>query len=489
MRKTKLGLIALGALLAFTAASCGDGIEPSRTVDYPTIQDANNESEYLEIFSSATLDLTNVKTTFYLGDEFTTAGLKVTINLFKADKETGTVIQGADMVHRVTENYSIDSSAVDMTQVGKYDVLVSTRLGVTTNVQKYTVEVKSSLLESTPNISYVSGIDVTYLNNSNVKEYVIDDDIVLTTDDIKYSVHKKTIGANLEQTDSVIPTADLDSSKINIDFSKIDSSKVGTYPIVITYDAGTIDAGGVTIQNKAVSCVLVNVKNDPTKIELVNDDEIEFEASVTGVDLSNWNIKITRERKEPEIVKYSDELFSVSGLDSFLWDKAQTITVSLKENGVFFKQAIYVTESTKQDIVQYTELYKSGELADGYFPLADTNYIFGPNVTYTDRSANSDSYGALKFEWRFTIKGSSQPVKIVMDKPGQIVVFFASTGDEERELVFRNSNDEDLKTVYSDSVKQIIKQAVFNVPAAGTYYIVNPSGGMYIHGLVVAKNK
>jgi hypothetical protein len=75
-----------------------------------------------------------------------------------------------------------------------------------------------------------------------------------------------------------------------------------------------------------------------------------------------------------------------------------------------------------------------------------------------------------------------------MDKPGQIVVFFASTGDEERELVFRNG-EEDLQTVYSDSVKQVIKQAVFNVPAAGTYYIVNPSGGMYIHGLVVAKNK
>ncbi len=491
MRKRKIGLLAIAALMTVAAASCSGGNGGSGNANYPTILDANNDSDYAEIFSSVTLDLTNVKQVFYLGDEFTTEGLKVTLNSFKADKKTGTVIQGADMIHRETNNFSIDASAVDMSQIGKYDVLVSTRMGVTTKVQKYTIEVKSSLLESTPGISYISGIEVSYTNNSNVKEYVIEDDINIVESDLKYKIHKKTIDASLNQTDEVLPESAVDSSKVSIDFSKINPEVVGTYPIIITYDGGSVTAGGQTIQNKAVSCVLVNVKNDAKKIELVNDDEVEFEATVSGIDLSNWQIQITRERKDPEIVQYSDELFEVSGLDSFLWNKTQTITVTLKENGITFKQGIIVGESSTQDIKKYINLTKGEEVTEGetkMYALEDTDFIFGPNVTYTDRTNNNDKFGALKFDTRFTIKGSSQPVKIVMDKPGAIVVFYASTGDEERELVFRNAT-EDLDTAVTDSVKQVIRQAVFEVPAAGTYYIVNPAGGIYIHGLVVAKNK
>ena len=139
----------------------------------------------------------------------------------------------------------------------------------------------------------------------------------------------------------------------------------------------------------------------------------------------------------------------------------------------------------------FSKLFNGEEVTEvetKMYALEDTDFIFGPNVTYTDRSSNNDKYGALKFDTRFTIKGSSQPVKIVMDKPGAIVVFYASTGDEEREIVFRNAT-EDLDSAFSDSVKQVIRQAVFEVPAAGTYYIINPAGGMYIHGLIVAKNK
>jgi hypothetical protein len=80
-----------------------------------------------------------------------------------------------------------------------------------------------------------------------------------------------------------------------------------------------------------------------------------------------------------------------------------------------------------------------------------------------------------------------------MDKPGKIVVFYASTGDEERELVLYNDLDgklgDELQTAVTPGTKQKITRETFIIPEAGTYYFVNPTGGIYVHGFLIATAK
>ena len=80
-----------------------------------------------------------------------------------------------------------------------------------------------------------------------------------------------------------------------------------------------------------------------------------------------------------------------------------------------------------------------------------------------------------------------------MDKPGQIVVFYASTNDEERDITFYNDKNgqigDELQAGYTSSTKQVISRITFNAATAGTYYILNTSGGIYVHGLIIAKSK
>ena len=500
MKMKKIGVAALSILLLATAASCS-GTRATIVMsdeNVPTLAGGQSGSDIVERYSSFSLDDTNAKKIFYLGDEFTTEGLKVTLNYLKFYKNGGRV-PDADAVHYDTNNYSVDTSLVDMSKVGTYPVDITCRVGTTTNTKTYNIEVRSSLLETTPNIEYIAGIDLYYKgattdNDKKIKTYTIDSTINLSASDVEYKIHKRTVNDKLEITDTVLDASEIDTSKFSIDFDQIKNDEVGTYRIVAKYNNGTITAGGNTFQNEAVSCLLVNVKNDVTKIKVESGSE-EFEASIDGIKLNDWKIRVTREKRGDEIVDYSDDLFTVLNFDEFLWGKSQTITIALKEDTTIkANKSVYINESTTMDIKKYERLTKGATAeADGLFKLAGTDFIFGPDVTFTDRSSNvskdTDSYGALKFYYRFTIKGSSQPVKVVMDKPGKIVMFFASTSDEARELVMNDANGEEVATATSLAKKQGVTKYTFTCATAGTYTIVNPSGGMYIHGMVIAKAK
>ncbi len=509
MKLKKIGIMALSVASLFAMSACGG---TNSTENYPEVIDIARDSQYKEVYSSFNINTDNVKKVFYLGDKFETTGIVVTKNYLSYDSNNKLVDIPAKQYE--TKEYSIDASEVNMNTVGSYPVYVTCRVGTITNTLSYQITVKSSLFESTPNIEYISGIDVSYTDGTKVKTYTKNDQISLNQSNLSVSVHKKTIDANLNQTDSVI---NHDVSKLSFDFNSVDSSKVGSQMIKVTYDNGQVTINGKQYDNKVTSYVLVNVKNDALSMEMVDGYTDTFGATLGDLDFSNWKVKITREVGVEE-VPFSNDTFEVENLDPFLWNKTQKISLRLKENlDIRCYPTIFIEESTTYSITKYIDLLPKGAEvssdgkkyvytnlvteSDGTIKLADTDFIFGPNSsknTDTEKVAEleklyvprtSDKYGSMTFGTRISIKGSSQPIKIVMDKPGSIVVFFASTGDEEREISLLNAENEEVGNATSTAKKQEICKAIFECKTAGTYYIVNPAGGMYIHGFVIAKNK
>ena len=541
MKLKRIGLIALSITSLFAMAACSSNGDTTVTNNevYPDVTLAGNTGEYKEVYSSFSINTDNVKKVFYLGDSFNADGLKVVKNYLSYDKDNNLVDIPAKQYE--TREYSVDSSEVNINAVGKYPVYVTCRVGTSTNTLNYEVEVRSSLFESTAGLEYISGIDVSYVDDTIVKTYTINNDgepISLSESDLKYTVYKKKIGSDLVATSEAITP---EASKLSFDFSTIDKDKLGTYMIKVTYDGGKVTVEGKEYDNKVVSYVLVHVKNDavkisaPTKAEAGKVNKDTFKQTLDGIDLSSWKVKITRE-VGTEIVDFSTDLFEVSGLDNFKVDALQELTITLIENpSVKFYPNIYIEASTTLNINVYKDLTpndgvltgateKSGVMSggsyniptdkavDGMYKLAGTDFIFGSasyveatktGIKYEnrlDKSANSTTSGgksyltdkcdSLFFPTRLNMTGSSQKIKVVMDKPGQIAVFFAQQKDDVVELIMQDANGEELEVHDTTSYyKQEICKKIFTCEKAGTYYFVNPSGGVYFHGLAIATAK
>ena len=142
------------------------------------------------------------------------------------------------------------------------------------------------------------------------------------------------------------------------------------------------------------------------------------------------------------------------------------------------------------DITKYENLTKGDAVEDDYVTLADTDFIFiNKEASFTDRPAGKDKYGSLSFPTRVNAKNSSQLMKVVMDKPGQIAFFAASsTEGEARAIYFLDENKEELASKLCPGSRAVTKFIV-DCPKAGTYYLSPSDGSMWIHGLVVAKQK
>ena len=82
------------------------------------------------------------------------------------------------------------------------------------------------MLETTPNIEYIAGIDLYYKgattdNEKKIKTYTIDSAINLSASDVEYKIHKRTVNDKLEITDTVLDASEVDASKFSLDFDQI----------------------------------------------------------------------------------------------------------------------------------------------------------------------------------------------------------------------------------------------------------------------------
>lgn len=475
-------------------------------------EDVTDET-YTDYLSSITLNTDECKKEFYIGEDFTTDGLIVQRNLRRVYSDRSIP---AEIIEEIITNYTVDSSAVDMNTAGSYSVNITYRMGVSSQTKSYKITVKSSLFESTPNITYASGLKARFTDDTIIREFTLGSGSIepVTKSDIQLDLIESTVDSKLDISMEEKP---ISKSDVTIDLSSVDYTKVGSYLIKISYKAPDVMINGVAHENVVQTFLLVSIVNPITKIERESGKyTFNYNVEYSAIDYfenSNWLLKLTHADGSIETVKVTSDLFVIEGMKLLYWDDAQTkVTIKLKEDeSITYSidnriviNAEGIEKQTYYDVDINDDKYVEGlgyQLKDATL-YSGTNYIgciYGPTrldeKTYTDRSNNSDTFEGQKFETRCSIKGSAQYFSVVTsgaseDNPFTLVVYYATSGDEAREIVLYDPvTEEELETAMTSSTKQEIVRKVFYITKDGTYRIYNSEGGVYIHGFMVVKAK
>ena len=114
--KKRIGMLALSLAFVGFATSCGSyaisrNTEPTKEEDAIVVEDSDTT-----VLRSISLDTSNVRKTFYIGEEFNYDGLVVNRTLAVYDKNNS----NKGNVNIPTKDFTVDSSEVDMTKTGTY---------------------------------------------------------------------------------------------------------------------------------------------------------------------------------------------------------------------------------------------------------------------------------------------------------------------------------------------------------------------------------
>jgi hypothetical protein len=550
----KLSILGLSALFAVSIASCSmrpssielkDKQQEAYDEDYPEAYENDLGNKTL-ILSSILLETNEAKTTFYLNDVFSTEGLKVKVTFFEYTngKRTGTRSE-------YTTNYSVNSDAFNSNAVGKYDIVVAFRYGASTRESKYTVEVKSSVIESTTNITYLAGAKVKF--NPNAVTATVSPHGELLEDNFVHSLFIRdnyTFALNQLEISYITKTVD-NAGNVTVEEKKVtgrnmanalaaaggtleenfDINKKGIYPIKITFTGEPLVINGVTYENKATSFVLIEVKNPATAVEKTSTGDTTFTAQINDFDLSNWRFKITRvdgngnEYGSEENVPYDPEIMSVTGISQYR-SGTQTAKIILAEkNGSQFIETnfeITVNASEKYNIILGNDAsYKDDEENPLYW-TEDTKVHVGSDVNggklyrLTDDSSDYEpfyasqavasvkkekiaSYGALTFPNYHAVSANEDYMEVRLDKAGMLAIFASTTGkigSGSREFFIWKVGTDGKETLVDLDQPLMVDdnpdQPVRSIASLeeGTYRIRRGSdGGIYIWGLVLAMEK
>lgn len=532
--KKRIGILALSMLFVGVASACNNEVANKQvdSVDYIntglsadiTIEDTDTTE-----LRSILLDSSNVKKTFYIGEEFNSDGLIVKRTLAVIDKDG----KSKGNVNVETDDYTVNHDEVDMTKPGRYTVTVTHRHKNKILERTYTVDVKSALFETTKDLVYNAGLEVSFGDDKKIKNYLVtnyddgsgnyDTNFNATSlrNGLKIKLHKYTSDGNTSEESEVI---DLSSTDVSITGMPRNVNAVGTYVVKITYDAAPVTINNVQYDNSVSSFVIINVVNPIKSIQLANGAQEIFEQSLDGIDVEKAGWKVTYYPTVGDAVTedFSYKKYKVEGLDIFKLGTSQELTISsIEDPSVKCVKNIIVQESQTEDITPYINLAFNStdvEIVDGKYThifLAGTDFIHGPLPKTIDKVATSecvttgadyvlrsdsdmsktDYYESLKFPERIAIKGTEVAIRIDMDKPGKIVVFFAGTNGESDLCLYGSDSTGSMKketilqTLTSADEKQKVGKGTFEIDEAGTYYIANPVGGVYVHGFIIAKSK
>ena len=513
MRKRRIAIALLS--LAFLGASvglssCGGGNKSDASETGEVNFDVQEGTKFK--LNKVSLDTTNAQTVFYIGDKFNSDNLVVNRVFLRVTDDANETIIENDLAD-TTKVYSVDASEVDMNHIGEYFVYVSVRYGDTVRRNNYTIKVLSSKFETTPNLEYNAGLSVKFENDSRLKEYLIDDEIDVTglVNGLKINLIKRKVNSDGTSSTEQAPV-ELSHSDVEIDSSKVVNDEVGTYMIKVTYKGQKVTIDGQEYDNDLTSYVLVDVNNPVTKIEKVSSGDNNFPAQFSDLDLSGWLIKITRQRRDPETVNFSYDLFSVSGISPFI-SSNQTAHIVLKEDETKKLDVdIKVKASTEYDIITgytFTRDKDGTTISDADSAVVtEQTQLDGSGRFYAkdmkrDPSKTCAADG-LNFNCRITMKGAT--FDVVMPKAGKIIIYATSTdgtgSDVEREVsIHRLKNDninyskaemDDeylIDSQYTDSAWANgckPTRLVFEVEKGGIYQF---TGNIYIVGAVAATLK
>lgn len=467
---------------------------------YPKINVSEGDSDGYS-FSGITLDISNTQTIFYVGDEFNCDGLKVTAN-YRKNQDGRWLTKQKEITA-----YSVDASAFDSSKVGSVEILISYREGDNPQTRPYTVQILASKYDRLPvGSKYAAGLKVTFKDSGTfLKDMYVGETASISGASFNFKLITNTVTEDgFDQAESTIA-----ARSVVIDMAAIDTSKIGTYTIKLTYKGANVTIDGAEYENIVVSFAIVNVNNPVVSIEKYSTGDTTFEATAEVLDFSEWQFKLTRKiaSQEAEIVNFNSELFSLSGVSLLLTGECTALVEyqgkyeGLSRPSVQF--TVTVIESVKYDIHIYNDLSKVAH--DGQKDLAVGS--MGDTVTGVDLS-NGDGIlvadcikssakvvvnGALEFTTKVTIQpqAKNSELRINLAGPGKVVLYVSSTssGDLVRSFIIRDPNGDDLAEGYTAHYNTAEDRFEFDAPAAGVYTLIVPSGGIYVWGAVVAVEK
>lgn len=365
--------------------------------NYPGIY-VNPENKTSYELLSITAYTNNARTTFFLGEEFTSEGLLVLAKFVKLNEDGthATNTDGTDIVIVAkVDTYHVDSTNVDTSIMGAYSVQVTFRYGENTKVTTYDISVSSSEYETTPNLQYVAGLKIgynedkittkleegssykvlqndgriytRYVNYLEDKE-TFENDFTLDIDQLNINIVQYTVNrTGRSKTQKVFPYNPKDlvndttakkitstNGRLEIDYSSVDTSKAGSYAIRVKYKGVGFTINGEQKENVVQSFIVVDVINPISSLKLVDSSVKNVEASLDGTfDLSQYDIKVYRKFGAYETMAITSDKFYISGGTSYIAGK-QSVEVVAKEKGEFKASEtksimvnLNVTESSK----------------------------------------------------------------------------------------------------------------------------------------------
>lgn len=516
LRKFKLVFIAVLALLfSFSLASCNKVEQKEATgitdddESFTTAKANISESGFnfdTANLSSIEIDVSKAKTTFFLGEDFSSEGVVVKAN-FLANIDGERVTDSF-----TTTDFTVDYSDVDLYNIGTYPVEVTYRYKAIVYKKPYKVNVISSELAASGE-EYVGGIDVKYNGDG---EYTMDLGTDFNAGITNFTVVQHTFKGYEEQNSKPIAQNkySTDGSKpVLINASSVNKDVRGDYVVKVEYTPDAVEYNGKTLNYKVSAFIIVHVIDPVTKLKFVSGTK-SFSASANDFDYSDWKFSVTRKNSGVAEVDYNATDFVVKEVVPFVTGK-QIAYVYYMDYTNPEEIELTITESTTYDIVKGNiydvqkeevdgetvskcvgEIWSSEMTSSAVDFALDSSGIFKItkptlgskwNERLNSSGMSNDVCGSLYFGNRPTIKGAGSYISVEMKNPGILVVYAAGTNTTDtRDVCVYDAPDSGEEIGLEYVTGSTIKQFVFNIEKAGTYYIQSFEGGIYVHGLVVA---
>lgn len=539
----KLSILGLGLALTASLAACSqsksinqlDAIPVAEEETYPEVSyDEEYAKEDLRL-ANVVVDTTNAKTKFYLGDEFSSEGLIVKARYFKYENGTRVATIDVDI-----DNYSIDTSEVNMYVAGTYNVVIGFRKGAILKTRSYSITVKNNVYEGTPNITYLSGLDVSWSDAIQEDDYFCQtSDNVLTVyvnseaganDTLKSKITTAALNATVYATTndasgnvaSITPITKWNNKNYNpvIDCEDLDISKPGTYMVKLTLTRN-ITVDGESIPVPAKGFVLINVRDVIDDVSyagyydsegnLVSNGIKDFAASIDKIDYSDlaFNVKYYSGDK---IVRVGDmpELFdfSINNIPPYVLGQSD-VTVKLTEANLsnVIPQASFkvnVVDSGKtfgvynvrdvsdfSNVVSFdteTEKYTDVNVgADGVY-MSEDERVFGANIAGHNSAATADG---ITFSYRVKITKNTGKVEFTPEKSGRAKLYFDFSATGESNVIVKNAKGETLKelSMLGNGGSKISGILEIDLVAEEKIIITTTAGTTYFYGIAAEYDK
>ncbi len=415
---------------------------------------------------SVSVDVTNAKTEFFTGEEFSADGIKVTAEIKMANSNTPTIKTLS------ASEYKVNSDSYNKFQPGKYTIRVSYTFEGETKTTTYDVTVGSREYDGI-SVELSNGVADTYHLTSPVE---IDTKAIVVKQTDQYG--------NLldEVAEGYTTTLYRGKEEVALSDGKATITEGGAYQIWVEKPSS------VQPFYTLKAFVTVYVLDDVLTLTFDETAEGTLTTQEEGSDVisETWKFTVTYESGKTKTVSAEDVDFTVkpdtSKAGENLTASATYTEKNAKSEKVTTSEATVTYNVTEKQVPSESEITVTANAND--LPLGDIteNTVLADGITLLATAekkvtvdGNKKTFNGIEFTQRIKLngKGNITARNFKFDAPGKgTVTLYAITGsssDTTRTLSLYNAAGEALAT--SEGLPNAVTEVVFEIPAAGTYYV------------------